>query len=201
MITITSLLVLSGQLSAEDASKSAQGMAKHQSGSEKLAVDQDELSADVQELIEEQTNEKVIQLLEEVEETMAEVTYKLDEHETGGKTIAAQTEIIEKIFDAAKEKQKSSGTGQQSQKSMGAMLQMMQRMMGKEPGQQKGQKPGQQSGQGITGDSDAQNSNTKSGSQHPTGERRVPKSAGKAGSNLPPEFQKALDAYNRPPTS
>ena len=28
-------------------------------------------------------------------------------------------------------------------------------------------------------------------------ERRVPKSAGSPGSSLPPEFQKALDAYNK----
>lgn len=78
---------------------------KHAVGSQKLATDQDELSADVQELIEEQTADKVIVLLEEVEEIMAEVTYKLDDSETGGETLAAETEIIEKIFEAAKQRQ------------------------------------------------------------------------------------------------
>lgn len=82
---------------------------RHTEGSRKLAVEQDELSADVVELIEEQTNEKVIQLLEEVEEIMAEVIGSLDETNTGGKTIAAETEIIEKIFEAAQQRAQQSG--------------------------------------------------------------------------------------------
>ena len=84
---------------------------KHKEGSQNLAGEQDELSADVQDLIEEQTDEKVIALLEEVEEIMAEVTGSLDETNTGGTTIAAETEIIEKIFEAAKQRaQKNGGT-------------------------------------------------------------------------------------------
>ncbi len=84
-------------------------VAKHEEGSQKLAGEQDELSADVQDLIEEQTNEKVIVLLEEVEEIMAEVTGSLDDTNTGGKTIAAETEIIEKIFEAAQQRAQQSG--------------------------------------------------------------------------------------------
>ncbi len=84
-------------------------VAKHEEGSQKLAGEQDELSADVQDLIEEQTNEKVIVLLEEVEGIMAEVTNSLDETNTGGKTIAAETEIIEKIFEAAQQRAQQSG--------------------------------------------------------------------------------------------
>ena len=71
-----------------------------------LSKEQDELSADVQELIEDQTNPKVIQLLEEVEGLMAEVTDNLAEGETGKKTLFNETLIIEKIFEAAKEKSK-----------------------------------------------------------------------------------------------
>ncbi|MBL47970.1 MAG: hypothetical protein CMP28_03335 [Roseibacillus sp.] len=82
---------------------------KHKEGSQKLAGEQDELSADVQDLIEEQTNEKLIVLLEEVEEIMAEVTGSLDETNTSGETIAAETEIIEKIFEAAKQRAQQSG--------------------------------------------------------------------------------------------
>ena len=48
----------------------------------------------------EQTNPKVIELLGEVENIMDEATEMLIEHDTGGKTIAAQTEIIEKIHAA-----------------------------------------------------------------------------------------------------
>ncbi len=83
--------------------------AKHREGSQNLAGEQDELAADVQDLIEEQTDEKVIALLEEVEEVMAEVIDSLDAVKTGGPTIAAETEIIEKIFEAAKQRSQQNG--------------------------------------------------------------------------------------------
>ena len=82
------------------------------------------------------------------------------------------------------------------------MLEMMQRMMGQQPGEQpgegKGKKPGDKGGEGQTGDSDAENSNVGGSSDGNKEERRVPKSSGTAGTNLPNEFQKALDAYNSP---
>jgi hypothetical protein len=90
-----------------EAQKKAAG--KHREGSQNLAGEQDELAADVQDLIEEQTDEKLITLLEEVEEVMAEVIDSLDETDTGGPTIAAETEIIEKIFEAAKQRSQQSG--------------------------------------------------------------------------------------------
>ena len=40
---------------------------------------------------------------------MAEVTGSLDDTNTGGKTIAAETEIIEKIFEAAQQRAQQSG--------------------------------------------------------------------------------------------
>ena len=70
---------------------------------------------------------------------MDEATDRLAEADTGGETIAAQTEIIEKIHAAAKEKQSQGGGG----KSGGAMMDMMERMMGKKP---EGEQP--QKGQG-----------------------------------------------------
>jgi hypothetical protein len=180
----------------------AQDSAKHQLGATKLAGEQDELSADVQELIEEQTAEEVIGLLEEVEGIMAEITGSLDESDTGGPTIAAETEVIEKIFEAAKKRSQQQGQGE-SQGTPGAMLDMMERMMGQQPGgdkpgQQPGQQPGDQAGEGMTGDSDAANTNQEGTVGGPREERRVPKSAGTTGTGLPPEFQKALDSYNNP---
>ena len=107
---ILSLALASATLPGEEEEISlAEAIAKHQRGSESLAEDQDELSADVQELIEQQTNEQVIQVLEQVEELMSEVIGALDEAETGGTTIAAETHIIELIFEAAQKKQQSSG--------------------------------------------------------------------------------------------
>ncbi len=176
-------------------------IAEHLEGSAKLAERQDELAADVQQLIIEQTNPKVIELLEQVEDVMDEASELLLDSNTGGVTIAAETEVIEKIFEAAKERQKQQGQGQPDDGS-GAMLEMMQEMMGQgkpadKPGQQPGQGEGNQGGEGKTGDSDSANSanaGTAGGKQE---ERRVPKASGTAGQNLPAEFQQALDAYNR----
>lgn len=84
---------------------------------------------------------------------------------------------------------------------MGAMLEMMQRMMGQgqQPGEGEGKKPGDENNGGQAengGDSDAANSGVGGATDGNKEERRVPKSSGTAGSNLPDEFQKALDAYN-----
>ncbi len=177
-----------------------QAQAKHREGSSKVADRQDELSADVQQLAIEQTVPKVIELLNEVEKIMDEATDQLAESNTGGTTLAAQTEVIEKIHEAAKEKQKQQGSGQ----SGSAMMDMMERMMGKTPdadkdgkGKGKGDKPGAKGGEGMTGLSDAANEAGGGETGGKSEARRVPKASGGAGRVLPEEFSKALDAYNR----
>ena len=174
---------------------------KHAKGSEEVAVDQDELSADVSQLILEQTNPKVNELLGEVENIMDEATEMLIEHNTGGATIAAQTEIIEKIHEAAKEKQKQSGC-----QAGGAMMDMMEKMMGQgqgqgqKPGQGQGQKPGQgqgKGGQGQTGDSDTANTEQRDVGTGPDETRRIPKASGNDSIAIPEEYRGAFDAYNR----
>jgi hypothetical protein len=176
----------------------ADEQAKHREGSAKVADHQDELSADVQQLAIEQTVPKVIELLNEVEKIMDEATDQLAEADTGGATLAAQTEIIEKIHEAAKEKQKQQGSGQ----SGSAMMDMMERMMGKDPdgegkGKDNGNQPGDQGGEGATGLSDATNEPGGGETGGKSEARRVPKASGGAGRVLPEEFTKALDAYNR----
>ena len=86
------------------ADKAAKAMEKHRQGAEKLSEDQDELAADVQRFIDGQANEKIIKLLEETEELMGEATDNLEDARTDGETLAIETEIIEKIYEAAKEK-------------------------------------------------------------------------------------------------
>ena len=85
-----------------------EALKNHAEKSDALADKQDSLSADVQELIDEQTNAKVIELLTAVEMLMAETTERLEDQETGGETIAIETEIVEKIYEAAKQKAKGS---------------------------------------------------------------------------------------------
>lgn len=87
----------------------AKAIVEHQEGAEEVSIDQDKQSANTRELIMEQTDPKVISLLKEVEILMGKATDSLEDADTGGDTIAMQTEIIEKIYEAAKEKQ-SGGT-------------------------------------------------------------------------------------------
>lgn len=177
---------------------------RHADGSDKVADEQDELAADVQQLVMEQTVAQVIELLSEVEGIMDESIDYLSERETGGRTIAAQTEIIEKIHAAAKAKQGSSG----SSKEGSAMMDMMERMMGMKPdGEQEGEGEGEsegegegeggKAGQGEGGDSDSANAGVGGTGDNGVEVRRVPKAGGTAGRSLPSEFQEALEAYNR----
>lgn len=192
-------------------------IATHQDGSRKLSEDQDELAADVQQLVIEQTMPTVIEMLKGVNEAMDEASGLLVEFDTSGVTIAAETDVIEKIFEAAKERQKQRqqqqqqdgqqpqpGEGQQPGEGGSAMLDMMAEMLGIEkpngnkPGEpQQGQQAGDQGGEGQTGKSNAANSGISGATGGKSEERRVPKASGNAGQGLPREFQEALDAYNR----
>lgn len=172
--------------------------AKHREGADTLADEQDELSADVQQLVAEQTHPKVIELLGQVEDIMDEAVERLAEADTGGDTLAAQTEIIEKIHAAAKQRQAEGGQG----KAGGAMMDMMERMMGKEPGAKKpsqgqGGKPSDQGANGTGGASDTTHAADGGAGAGAAGQRRIPKAAGAAGAEIPEEFRKAFDAYNR----
>lgn len=182
---------------AEEPAPAEDRLALHRDGSARIADEQDELSADVQQLVIEQTQPKVIELLGEVENIMDEATDRLAEADTGGETIAAQTEIIEKIHAAAKEKQSKSGSG----KPGSAMMDMMERMMGKKPGEGKGkgkgQQPGSEGGEGQTGESDTGNDAVAGQGGGKNELRRVPKAGGSASAAIPEEFRKAFDAYNR----
>ncbi len=198
ILTASLVLLVPALLVADDETK-ADKQAKHKDGSVKVADKQDELSADVQQLTIEQTVPQVIELLNDVEKIMDEATDRLASQDTGGDTIAAQTEIIEKIHAAAKEKKKQSGGGGDSGS---AMMDMMERMMGKKPegekpGEGKDGKPGDKGGQGMNGLSNTGNDPTGGEISGKSEARRVPKAAGNAGHSLPEEFRKALDAYNR----
>jgi hypothetical protein len=175
-------------------------LATHQQGAAKVADRQDELAADVQQLTLEQTVPEVVKLLNEVGKIMDEATDKLTDSNTGVETLAAQTEVIEKIHAAAKEKQKKEG----SCSSSSAMMDMMERMMGKKPeteakakAQGKDGKAGSVAGEGSSGLSDTASAASDGPGSGKSEARRVPKASGSAGRALPEEFRKALDAYNR----
>jgi uncharacterized phage infection (PIP) family protein YhgE len=163
-------------------------------GSVTLADHQDELSADVQQLTLEQSIPQVIDLLRQVKQTMDEATEQLAQSNTGGETIAAQTEIIEKIHNAAQQQQQAQGGGPAG----GAMMDMLERMMGQKPAADSLAKAAKTNESGAPG-----SETSPPGAAHPAADggktvaRRVPKSSGTAGRAMPEEFRAALDAYNR----
>ncbi|MFC5051489.1 hypothetical protein ACFPK9_12830 [Rubritalea spongiae] len=177
----------------------------HSEGAQRVAREQDELSADVQELIQLETDEKVIQFLAEAEELMAGATDKLEAQDTSGPTIAIETEIIEKIADAAQQKQQSQPQQGEGDPQSGALMQMLQQMMqqgqnqeGQKPSQQaEGQQPGSQGGEGMEADSSSANTQQGGDVSGVSETRRLPKKSGSAGTSIPKEFQKALEAYNK----
>jgi len=198
---ILCMLLLSPSAWADAEKMRQEKIAKHQAGAEQASEQQDELAADVQQLRIEQTIPQVIELLDDVETMMDEASEKLAEADTGGSTIAAQTEVIEKIFQAAKQKQQQSQS--QGQGAQG-MMEMLKRMMGEgSEGDDKkpGKKPGNQGGDGQQGNSDTANSANQGSANQPfQEERRVPKASGNGTQDFPLEFRSALDAYNRSTT-
>ena len=77
------------------------------------------------------------------------------------------------------------------------MLEMMGQMMGKTPGENQDTESNQ-GGEGSTGESDSANTDNNGVAKGEKGvERRIPRAGGKSGTTLPPEFQKALDGYNK----
>ncbi len=167
---------------------------------EELSEKQDYLSGDVQELVELQTQEKVIQKLEEVETNMVEATLNLIDGDTSGETIAIQTEIIEKAYEAAKAKQDSKNSKSGTDK---ALMEMLRKMLGKEeeaqPSKSKGSSSGKAGGKGQEGEANSGNeASSTASSTLPIGSTRsVPSAAPTAGQLLPAEFQELVDDYNK----
>lgn len=102
LLTLSFASPLKGQTQKNKEAEKANALVKHQKGAEKASIDQDKQAANAQELLSQQTNPKVISLLNEVEILMAKSTDRLEDANTNGDTIALQTEIIEKIYEAAK---------------------------------------------------------------------------------------------------
>lgn len=162
---------------------------------EKVTDEQDELQADAQDLAAEQTDQQVIEFIEECQKAMNDAIDNLEKYDTGSSTIAAQTEVIEKIYKAAQKKANGQGGS-----GMQGMLQMMQGIMGNNQSQTdketKG-KSGQQQGQGNEGKSDKPSSSVKGSESGVKEPRKLAKSTGDAGLTYPDEFAKAMNAYNK----
>ena len=116
---------------------------------EGLAQRMDGLSAEAQDLIWNNTNEKLTTFLKDIDTAMLDARDLLEQYKTSGDTVAAQQDVLEKIYEAAKKAAQKSQQQQQQQKKEG--------QEGKEgqPGEGQGEgKPGQdgQPGQGKPGE-------------------------------------------------
>ncbi len=169
----------------------------HAKSSGNTAAGQDELSADVQDLIQEQTNQKVVELLDDAESLMGEATKLLEEKNTGPTTIAIQTEIIEKIYEAAKQKQGGKGKGSPMMDMMDGMMDQQAEGKDKKEGEGKDKGEGSKGGEGNEGSSDTASKSTSGIANNTKEERRVPKNTSTPSISLPLEEQRALDAYNK----
>lgn len=186
--------------------------AKHKETASKLAVQQDELQADTSDLILGETNEEVVELLKKCRHAMNDAVDLLEVYNTGGQTLAAQSDVIELIYQAAKAKM----TGADGQPKPGgrALMDMLRQLLGmdhdaqsaeqQEGGDEKGQEgsqkgSGNNSGRGTNGKSNMASSQDKGVSNPDTAveTRSVPKSTGMSADDMPSEFRKALDAYNK----
>ena len=181
--------------------------AKHKETASKLAVQQDELQADTSDLILGETNEEVVELLKKCRHAVD----LLEVYNTGGQTLAAQSDVIELIYQAAKAKM----TGADGQPKPGgrALMDMLRQLLGmdhdaqsaeQQEGDEKGQEgsqkgSGNNSGRGTNGKSNMASSQDKGVSNPDTAveTRSVPKSTGMSADDMPSEFRKALDAYNK----
>lgn len=193
--------------------------AEHKDKSEKLAERQDNLQADTSDIILGETNPKVIDLLKRCRNAMNDAVDLLEEYETGGKTTAAQSEVIELIYQAAKEK--NTGSGGEPKPGGQAMMDMLRQLLGmdsessegqsqpgNQPGGQPGNAAGEQEGENANGKKPGKGGNGKSdmASSQQTGvsnpdmaaeDRSVPKATGVSSDDMPAEFRKALEAYNK----
>ena len=185
--------------------------AKHKETASKLAVQQDELQADTSDLILGETNEEVVERLKKCRHAMNDAVDLLEVYNTGGQTLAAQSDVIELIYQAAKAKM----TGADGQPKPGgrALMDMLRQLLGmdhdaqsaeQQEGDEKGQEgsqkgSGNNSGRGTNGKSNMASSQDKGVSNPDTAveTRSVPKSTGMSADDMPSEFRKALDAYNK----
>ena len=135
----------------------------------------------------------------------------LEVYNTGGQTLAAQSDVIELIYQAAKAKM----TGADGQPKPGgrALMDMLRQLLGmdsdsqsaeQQEGNGKGQEGSQRGsgnnpGRGANGKSNMASSQDKGVSNPDTAAetRSVPKSTGMSADDMPSEFRKALDAYNK----
>ena len=191
-----------------------------------LAKRMDDLSAEAQDLVWNHTNTKLTDFLKEIDNAMLDARDLLEAQKTGGDTVAAQQDVLEKIYEAAKKAAQNSAQQQQQQEgqekkegqgqgqgqgqpgeqgdssSMDAMLKMMEQMLGITPAEQPGQQgsqPGNQPGNGLQNGPGTGDDDPLRGraDKSMSEERTVPRAAGNPAGLLPPEFRGPMESFRK----
>ena len=214
-VNLSALILAVSLPCAAAAEPAAEYSAKHKETASKLAGQQDELQADTSDLILGETNENVVDLLKKCRHAMNDAVDLLEVYNTGGQTLAAQSDVIELIYQAAKAKM--TGAGGQPKPGGQALMDMLRQLLGmnndsqsaeQQDGEGEGEGEGQNGSQKGKGNNPGHGADGKSnmastqekGVSNPdmaTETRSVPKSTGMSADDMPSEFRNALDAYNK----
>lgn len=207
---MAALLAFPAAVFAEDGPKTVlEPDQKTKTAIRQLTREQDELQADLTDIISDQTDEQVIELLKKCRISMNDSIDLLELNRTGSATLAAQSDVIERIYQAAKKKY---GEGDNCKKGSAGVMSMLRRMLGMEsPSGQKdggngeeksgnrnpGQKPGEggQSGEGAFASRPGEPGLSDPNMRGET--RTVPKSTGVGSADMPEEFRETLESYNQ----
>lgn len=165
---------------------------KYSEKSNRIADEQDDLHRMLKQVLEKVEDQQAIKLLEGAGSAMKDAEGMLKKPQTDVETIAAQTEVIERLSGAfqqeAKKQQKGKGKGQGS-KMMAMLMQMMMQGQGKG-----GSKPGKGSG-GFSDDPNKRFTGPDFKKNDP--ERTVDKTGGTETKKLPEEYKNAIEAFYR----
>ncbi|HUF61624.1 MAG TPA: hypothetical protein VMN36_06080 [Verrucomicrobiales bacterium] len=158
-----------------------EGNPEYTTRSRALAGEQMLVGKDIHDLMEAYPIPMLHQILGQADRAVADATGLLNRPDTGGETVAAETEVIEILANAS---QSCCGAG-----ASAGMMAMMQMMMGMSVGQSPGGNPG-------GGLSDRANDDVAGDAEGGRAEdRSVQKASGRSLSEFPAEFREALGKY------
>ncbi len=215
LIALSAPLLLSGGAMAQTADGGTVVTQEQQFAAvlKQIMLEQDELQADLNDIISAQTTQEGSTLFNQCLDAMYESIDYLEEKETGPKTLAAQSDVIERIYQAVKVKYEKECNGA----AAAGIMEMLRRMLGMEQppsasqqpkqgqpgegqpgnqGQPGGTTPGMGSGHGEGAFADGNHVGTSDPNAN-TEERTVPRAAGVGPSDMPEEFRKLLESYNK----
>ena len=157
----------------------------------RIADEQDDLYRMLQQVMEKvEDTPDAVELLEGAGKAMKDAEEMLKKPQTDVETIAAETEVIERLSGAFQQSAKQQqGKGKPGSKMMAMLMQMLMQQQGKG-------KPGTKPGEGAGGFSDDPNKRFTGPDFHKNDpDRNVDQTGGTESINLPEEYKSAIEAF------